>query len=323
MGYYWLRLVIYIMLTVCIGSIYFNIGNEFSAIMGRAGCMSYVAGFLTFMSIGGFPSFVEDMKVFSRERLNGHYGVAAFVIGNSLSSLPFLFLISAVSGVIVYFMVQLHSGWVHFVYFVLMLFACVACVESLMMAVASVVPNFLMGIITGAGIQGVYMLVAGFFRLPNDLPKAVWKYPMSYIGFHTYALQGMYQNDFLGLTFKNFVLNGVSTGAPISGEHVVEQLYQIETRRSKWEDLAVVFGMVVGYRIIFFIMIKFSEKFGPKLRSKFINPLLAHFTTRSPAVSNTIQPLSLQPSPAHECYPLRYQQMPNEFTKIYASSYTA
>lgn len=30
---------------------------------GRAGCMSYVAGFLTFMSIGGFPSFVEDMKV--------------------------------------------------------------------------------------------------------------------------------------------------------------------------------------------------------------------------------------------------------------------
>jgi hypothetical protein len=25
--------------------------------------MSYIAGFLTFMSIGGFPSFVEDMKV--------------------------------------------------------------------------------------------------------------------------------------------------------------------------------------------------------------------------------------------------------------------
>lgn len=27
--------------------------------------MSYVTGFLTFMSIGGFPSFVEDMKVIS------------------------------------------------------------------------------------------------------------------------------------------------------------------------------------------------------------------------------------------------------------------
>ena len=31
---------------------------------GRASCMSYVSGFLTFMAIGGFPSFVEDMKVY-------------------------------------------------------------------------------------------------------------------------------------------------------------------------------------------------------------------------------------------------------------------
>lgn len=30
---------------------------------GRAGCIAYVGGFLTFMSIGGFPSFIEDMKV--------------------------------------------------------------------------------------------------------------------------------------------------------------------------------------------------------------------------------------------------------------------
>lgn len=33
---------------------------------GRAGCIAYVGGFLTFMSIGGFPSFVEDMKVSKR-----------------------------------------------------------------------------------------------------------------------------------------------------------------------------------------------------------------------------------------------------------------
>lgn len=93
------------------------------------------------------------MQVFNRERLNGHYGVVAFVVGNTLSSLPFLFLISLISTSIVYFMVQLHPGFDHYVYFVLSLFAQVAIVESLMMAVASVVPNFLMGIITGAGIQ--------------------------------------------------------------------------------------------------------------------------------------------------------------------------
>ncbi|KAK9136043.1 hypothetical protein Syun_015373 [Stephania yunnanensis] len=34
----------------------------------------FVVSFMTFMAIGGFPSFVEDMKIFGRERLNGHYG---------------------------------------------------------------------------------------------------------------------------------------------------------------------------------------------------------------------------------------------------------
>jgi hypothetical protein len=29
----------------------------------RGSCASFVFGFVTFMSIGGFPSFVEDMKV--------------------------------------------------------------------------------------------------------------------------------------------------------------------------------------------------------------------------------------------------------------------
>jgi ABC-type methionine transport system permease subunit len=93
------------------------------------------------------------VQVFNRERLNGHYGVVAFVVGNTLSSVPFLFLIAVISSVIVYYMAHLHPGFSHFAYFVLSLFAQVAIVESLMMAVASLVPNFLMGIITGAGIQ--------------------------------------------------------------------------------------------------------------------------------------------------------------------------
>ena len=84
--------------------------------------------------------------------MNGHYGVLPFVVANTLSSLPYLLAIAFVAGTIVYFMAGLHPGFTHYLYFVIGLFACVGVVESLMMAVASVVPNFLMGIITGAGI---------------------------------------------------------------------------------------------------------------------------------------------------------------------------
>lgn len=37
--------------------------------------------------------------------------------------------------------------------------------------------------------QAIYMLVAGYFRLTKDVPKPVWRYPVSYIAFHTYAIQ--------------------------------------------------------------------------------------------------------------------------------------
>ena len=35
------------------------------------------------------------------------------------------------------------------------------------------------------------MLVAGYFRLPGDIPKPVWKYPVTYMSFDFWALQVM------------------------------------------------------------------------------------------------------------------------------------
>eukprot|EP01018_Ginkgo_biloba_P007515 Gb_05241 [translate_table: standard] len=201
LGYYWLRVGIYIALSLCVGTVFYDVGQQYTSIQGRGSMLMFVATYLTFMAIGGFPSFVEDMKVFGHERLNGHYGVGAFIVANTLSSIPYLLLISLGSGAISYFLVNLHGGLYHFIFFFLILFACMTLVESLMMIVASIVPDFLMGIITGAGIQGVMVLNGGFFCLPNDLPKPVWRYPMYYIAFHKYAYQGLYKNDFDGLNF--------------------------------------------------------------------------------------------------------------------------
>ncbi|CAA2933455.1 ABC transporter G family member 11 [Olea europaea subsp. europaea] len=260
-GYYWLRLGIYIMVTLSIGTIYMNVGTGYSSILARGGCIAFVFGFVTFMAIGSFPSFVEDMKVFQRERLNGHYGVAAFVVSNTLSAMPFLILITLISGTICYFMVRLHPGFSHYLYFLLCLYASVAVVESLMMAIATVVPNFLMGIITGAGIQGIFMLVSGYLRLPNDIPKPFWRYPMTYISFHYWAVQGECQNDIEGLVFDN-----QTPDLPkIPGEFILENIFQINLRRSKWVNLSVIFSMIIIYRIIFFMMIKINEDVAPSV----------------------------------------------------------
>ncbi|KAJ4714475.1 ABC transporter G family member 11-like [Melia azedarach] len=270
LGYYWLRLAIYIALCLCVGTIFHDIGFTYGSIQARGSMLMFVAAFLTFMAIGGFPSFVEDMKIFERERLNGHYGVAAFVLGNTFSSVPYLLLISLIPGAIAYYLVGLQKSAEHFFYFALLLFVCMMLVESLMMIVASIVPDFLMGIITGAGIQGVMMLNGGFFRLPDDLPKPFWKYPMYYIAFHKYANQGFYKNEFEGLTFPNNQAGGPPT---ITGEEILRNIWQVEMGYSKWVDIAILLGMVILYRLMFLGIIKTVEKLKPIFKSfMFVSP---------------------------------------------------
>lgn len=95
----------------------------------------------------------DVLQVFTRERQNGHYGVLPFIIANTLSSLPFLLLISLSSSAISYFIAGLHPGFTHYIFYAMIVFSSLVVVESLMMAVAGVVPNFLMGIIVGASLM--------------------------------------------------------------------------------------------------------------------------------------------------------------------------
>jgi hypothetical protein len=113
------------------------------------------------MSTEDFPSshfslmiffFFFLKQIFHRERLNGYYGVAVFILSNFLSSFPFLVAIAVSTGTITYYMVKFRPEFSHYVYYCLNICASISVIESLMMVVASLVPNFLMGIITGAGI---------------------------------------------------------------------------------------------------------------------------------------------------------------------------
>lgn len=222
----------------------------------------FVASFMTFLVVGGFPSFVEELKVFQRENLNGHYGSVSFAIANTLSAMPYLVLISFIPGVIAYFLTGLQGGLEHIMFFALVLFICMVLVESLMMIVASIVPNFLMGLICGSGILALMCLSGGFFRLPNDLPKVFWKYPLHYVGFHKYAYQGLYKNEFQGLKIHGEHMKGL-----INGEDILRYEWQMDMDYSKWVDLAILVGMVILYRLLFLLFVKASEKLKPAARA--------------------------------------------------------
>jgi hypothetical protein len=91
------------------------------------------------------------MQVFYKERLNGYYGVAVYTLSNFLSSFPYLTVMSFGTSSITYYMVKFRSEFSNFLYVFMALLSSIATVESCMMTIASLVPNYLMGFVIGSG----------------------------------------------------------------------------------------------------------------------------------------------------------------------------
>ena len=157
---------------------------------------------------------MEDMKVFLRERLNGYYSVASFVAANTLSSIPFLAIISFTSALPVYWLSGLNKEAGRFFYFVFNLFMALFVTESMMMAMAPLVPHFLVGIAGGAGVLGLDMLVCGFFQPAGQLPRPVFYYPLHFLSFETYAFYGFVKNEFDGTHGWGCPCSAMAGGCP-------------------------------------------------------------------------------------------------------------
>lgn len=145
------------------------------------------------------------------------------------------------------------------------LFFALLTTEGLMLCIAVMVPHYLMGIAGGAGAMGLLMLVCGFFQARNELPDPVWRYPLHYISFQTYAFTGLINNEFSGRDDWRCPCTLTSpegtTDCPVdcvvTGDEVIDS-FQVENR-DKWIDMAVLAGMFVGYRLIFLILLKIKE----------------------------------------------------------------
>ncbi|KAF8397731.1 hypothetical protein HHK36_016653 [Tetracentron sinense] len=139
--YFWLRMILYMFLTLCVGTIFSNPGHSLSSVV-----------------------------IYTHEELNQHSGALVFLLGHLLSSIPFLFLISISSSLVFYFLVGLRDEFSLLMYFVLNFFMCLLVNEGLMLVVASIWKEIFQSILTLLSINVIMMLAAGYFRIRNALP---------------------------------------------------------------------------------------------------------------------------------------------------------
>ncbi|KHN21497.1 ABC transporter G family member 3 [Glycine soja] len=252
-NYYWLHLTLYMLLTLCIGTVFSGLGHSLSSVVTRVAAIFVFVSFCSLLSIARVPALLKEIKIYACEESNQHSSTLVFLLAQLLSSIPFLFLISISSSLVFYFLVGLEDQFSLLMYFVLNFFMTLLVNEGLMLVVATLWQDVFWSVLTLLCIHVAMMLTAGYFRVRNALPGPMWVYPMSYIAFHTYSIQGLLENEYLGTSFA------VGQVRTISGFQALQNVYNISPdTNSKWKNLLVLFLMAIGYRIFVFILLFFS-----------------------------------------------------------------
>ncbi|GJV58043.1 ABC transporter G family member 3, partial [Tanacetum coccineum] len=239
--YYWLRLILYLLLALCIGTLFSGLGHSLTSVGARVGAIFLFISFSSLLSIVGIPAQLKEVKVYASEDSNKHLGAFVFLTSQFFASIPFLFLISISSSLLFCFLMGLRNEFSYLMYFVLNFFMCLLVNEGLVLAFATILQDMFWSI----SLLAMMMLSAGFFRIRSSLPRTVWMYPVSYIAFHTFSIQGILENEYNGVSFT------VGELRTISGYQALENVYDVSPDdHSKWKNLLILSLMAIGYRVL-------------------------------------------------------------------------
>jgi hypothetical protein len=109
------------------------------------------------------------------------------------------------------------------------------------------------------------MRAGGFFQPLNSMPGPIFRYPMSYISFHTYAFTGFMRNEFEGTQGWGCPCASQPGGCPpgqeacsLSGADVLSY-YEIMDI-NKWVDFVILLAMAAFYRALFLVTLHLKER---------------------------------------------------------------
>ncbi|KAG4393643.1 hypothetical protein GLYMA_03G135375v4 [Glycine max] len=100
------------------------------------------------------------------------------------------------------------------------------------------------------------MMSSQLVRPLHDIPKIFWRYPMSYLSFTTWAVQGQFKNDMLGVEFDPLL-----PGDPkVTGEKVLTLLFGVPLNHGKWLDLTALVILLLVHRLLLFLVLRYNKR---------------------------------------------------------------
>ncbi|KAK4546592.1 hypothetical protein LTR36_001809 [Oleoguttula mirabilis] len=254
---YWIRVAMYLGLAIMMGTVWLRLSPNQANIQPFINAIFFGSAFMSFMAVAYVPAFLEDRAIFVKERENGLYGPSVFLVSNFIIGLPYLFLISVLFSIIAYWLANLNPTAHSFFMWVMWLFLDLLAAESLVVLVASIIPNFVGALAITAFANGLWMCVGGFLVSLPTL-NVFWKYAFHYWDYQAYVFQGMMVNEFSARTYKCGVVSGqegctclyasaLEDQCEIAGSAVLKEYGYALDRQGQWVGIMV--AIVLGYRL--------------------------------------------------------------------------
>jgi energy-coupling factor transporter ATP-binding protein EcfA2 len=184
---YGVRIAMYMGLAVMMGTVWLRLSATQADIQPFINSIFFGSAFMSFMAVAYVPAFLEDRATFVKERANGLYGPAAFMVANFLIGLPYLLLISVLFSVVTYWLCNFRPDATAFFTWIMWLFLDLLAAESLVVFVSCLFPVFVIALALAAFANGLWMSVGGFLVSPKVL-NVFWKYWARYIDYHYVSL---------------------------------------------------------------------------------------------------------------------------------------
>jgi len=186
-------------LGLLVGGVFWQVRADLQGVQDRAGSIFFVIAILSFGALSSIDTFFHERSIFVRERANGMYSTSAYFVAKTLCDIvPMRVLPPIILGSIVYYMIGLHPGWIHFLIFEFTLLMVSLVSAMLALAISSVTPSLGFGNLLALMILLFCLLFGGFLVNKTTMPG--WVGWIRWMSFFNYAFEILMVNELTGLS---------------------------------------------------------------------------------------------------------------------------
>ncbi|KAE9613482.1 hypothetical protein Lal_00016346 [Lupinus albus] len=237
-----------------LGSVYIKVRNDEGGVAERLGLFAFSLSFLLSSTVEALPIYLQERCVLMKESSRGAYRISSYMIANTFVFLPFLFVVSILFAVPVYWIVGLNPSLTAFTFFIFVVWLIVLMASSLVLFLSAVSPDFISGNSLICTVLGAFFLFSGYFIPKESIPK-YWLF-MYYVSLYRYPLDALLTNEYWNVRHECFSQQDTTTNGSqclITGFDVLKS--RGLEKDNRWVNVGIMIGFFVFYRLLCWIIL--------------------------------------------------------------------